>query len=48
LKRVTNHKDLTVREKLFIKKNEDLVMDLDILLENDLFRKYCEQSVRNR
>ena len=44
LKHVTNPKDLIVWEKLFIKNNEDLVMNFDIPSETDLIMKYCEQS----
>ena len=40
LKYITNSKDFTAWEKLFIKKkNEDLVMNFDIPSENDLIRK---------
>ena len=35
-----NLTSLTVWEKLFIKKNEDLVMNFDFLFENDLIRKW--------
>ena len=41
---ITDPKDLTVCDRLFIKKNEDLVINFDIPPENDLIRKYCEQS----
>ena len=33
---------MTDWEKLFIKKNEDLVMNFDVFSEKDLIRKYCE------
>ena len=42
---LTNPKNLAVWEKLFIKKNEDLVMNFDIPSENDLLRKYCGPSL---
>ena len=45
LKHITNPKDLAVGEKLFIQKNKDLVMNLDIPSEIDLIRKYSGPEV---
>ena len=47
LKYITNPKDLTVWEKLFIKKSEDLVMNLNILSENYLIESTVDSHKRS-
>ena len=47
LKHITKPKDLTVWEKLFIKKNEDHDMNFDIPSENGLTRMCCGHHQRS-